>query len=146
MRVETTTTIPAAPEAVFDKLTDMGWISSLLSARNVVLTQTAGDGVAAGSAWTANFTARGAARTITVDVSRCDAPSALTASGEGGAIKAQVEITLSPEGNGTSAHFALEAEGKTLQGRLLVQSAKLARGRIEKRFAKGVDKLAAQIA
>lgn len=146
MRLEPTTTVPASPEVVFDKLTDLAWIEGILGARGVVLSQTAGTGVAAGSAWQADFTARGAQRSIRVSLSRCDAPTDIVAVGEGKLIKATVDITLSASGTGTSAQFAVEAEGLSLQGRLLVQSAKLARGRIEKRFAKGVEKLGAQIA
>lgn len=88
-----------------------------------------------GLAWDAKFTFRGKARELRITLSSYEPVTRLVLNGESNALKGQTEIdlvALSP--NRTRLSVALSVSAKTLSGRLLIQSFKLARGSMERKF------------
>ncbi len=88
-----------------------------------------------GLAWDAKFTLRGKSRDLRVILASFEPVTRMVLTGESGALKGETEIdlvALSP--SRTRLSVTLNVSAKTLSGRLFLQSMKLARGSIERKF------------
>lgn len=88
-----------------------------------------------GMSWRAKFKLRGRMRDITLKLADYDPPNGIKVTGEGTTLEGVMKIdliALSRARTRLSVDLALEA--KTLAGRLILQSLKLARGNVTKRF------------
>jgi hypothetical protein len=91
--------------------------------------------VAVGMAWDAQFSMRGKKKDIKLSLTECDVPNSMrfeTESQELGGVLTLDLLALSP--GRTRLSVTLTLAPKTLPARLLVQSLKLAKGKLTKRF------------
>ncbi len=136
MEFTSTRDINAPIADVFETLSDFEGYEHFAFRRGATV-QRIGDITApkAGLAWDANFTFRGKERNLRIVLKTYEPVTEITLSGESGAISGNTEITLlalSP--NSTRMSIKLDLSAKTLSGRLLLQSLKLARGSVERKF------------
>lgn len=100
-----------------------------------------------GMQWQADFTWRGRARTVLVDLADFDGPNHIGVSGKSGGLNGFCDIELielSPKK--TRMKLALDLKPQTLSARLLIQSLKLAKGSVDKRFQSRVAEYSSEIA
>lgn len=99
-----------------------------------------------GDGWEAHFRFRGKDRTATIDLETYQPPEQLQFSGASGGLETQTQIELVPlSPNRTRVNLVFKMVPKTLSARLLVQSFKLARSNINKRFKKRMSQYAREI-
>jgi carbon monoxide dehydrogenase subunit G len=97
-------------------------------------------------AWTVSFMFRGKRRTLAIRQTRADAPQALAFGAEGRNIEGTVVIELLELGpRRTRMMVATEVRPRTLAARLFLQSVKLARTRVVKRYQTRIAQLATMI-
>lgn len=148
MKVQQKVDIEASAEVVFARLSDVEAWERAAMRRGVDLTRTAKlDGPAAvGMAWAARVPFRGKIRDITMSMTRLDPPTALGIEASGALVTAEIEVDvldLGPRRSRVTLAVTLGAQG--LSGKLLLQSLKLARGKIEARMKGQLDALALEI-
>ncbi|WP_212524892.1 SRPBCC family protein [Actibacterium sp. MT2.3-13A] len=138
----------AAPiEAVFAAATDFETFERGLLRRGVEVMRT--DSLSRpgpGMGWEARFEFRGRPREVTVDLLRADPPEGLELAAESAGVRGQMTVdlvALSPRQ--TRMQVTLVLKPRTLPGRMLVQSMRLAKGSLLKRYRKGVRKFAREI-
>jgi carbon monoxide dehydrogenase subunit G len=104
-------------------------------------------GATAGAlAWSVSFRFRGKQRTVAVRQTRQDAPGALAFAFEGRQVAGTVTLELMELGpRRTRMMVSTEARPLTLAARLFLQSLKLARSRVVKRYQTRVAQLATMI-
>ena len=99
-----------------------------------------------GDGWEAQFRFRGKERTATVELLQFDAPQHLQFAGASGGLETTTQIDLVPlSPNRTRVTVAFKMSPKTLSARLLVQSFKLVRSRINTRFRDRMAQYAREI-
>lgn len=99
-----------------------------------------------GQSWQAGFTFRGKERTVLVDLTRYDPPTEMVFEGQSGGLLTSLVldlVALSP--NRTRISVELEIKPRTLPARLFVQSMKLAKSNLTKRFKLRVAEYARDI-
>lgn len=143
MKFSAKTELAMPQEAAFDKLTDVDRLSALGVERGIEVSQTAGEGVEAGAAWRAEFLARRKTRALEITAQEVTPPESVTIDAKGEFLSFHVVMAVKKKSKKASTlNVAVEAKGENLQGRLLVQSAKLARKRIASAFSERLDKFA----
>jgi hypothetical protein len=99
-----------------------------------------------GMSWQTQFKLRGRDRNVALKLVRLDAPQALQVDFASPSIEGEMVIDLlAMSRNRTRMTLAIELRPKTLSARLMVQSLKLARANITKRFALRVAEFAKDI-
>lgn len=134
--------IEAPQERVFDALSDFDTIERQVMSRGVDLTRTA-EGPGAGMAWRAGFSFRGKPREAEITLTRCDPPDRMVFDSTSGGLDVTFTldvVALSPARSRINVSTVLTP--RTLSARLLVQSLKLAKGGMDKRFGKRIADLA----
>lgn len=97
----------------------------------------------AGLSWKTSFHFRGAKRTVDLKLAEFNPPSTLRIAGVGSSLEGDMEvelIALSPRRTRMTVKAVLRA--RSLPGRLLLQSLKLGRGKIARKFKKRVSEFA----
>lgn len=136
--------IEAPIEKVFATLSDYETLERQAMRRGVQVRRHApkADGAGAPS-WTATFKFRGREMTAEIEVLRIDAPETLTFGAKAGGMETEMVVDLTAL---TSARTRMNVEArllpKTLSARLLVQSLKLARARMTRKFSVRVAQFA----
>lgn len=136
MKFSTKEDIGAPIGQVFDALSDFDGFERAALRRGADVQRTdALSTPAAGMGWTAKFSYRGRARQVDIRLDRFDRPTLLAFSGA----SSQAEGTLVLElmelsRNRTRLTVGLEVRPKTITARLFIQSLKLAKARVKKRF------------
>ncbi|MGH1354590.1 MAG: SRPBCC family protein [Thalassovita sp.] len=105
------------------------------------------DALGIGAAWDVTFRFRGKARDLNVELTEyaCPERACYTAIGQG--IKATMRIELVPMSkNRTRMTNTVMMEAKTIPARLLLQSVKLAKGQVSKRFDAMMEDFGQQLA
>ena len=136
MKFSTRQDIAAPLEFVFARAADFAAIERQILRRGIDLQRTrAGDASGVGLAWSAQVRIRGRARRIDATVAAFDAPNLYRVEGasEGLRYVATVE-TIGLSRSRTRLLVALELRPTTLTSRILLQSARLAKGRLSGRF------------
>lgn len=138
MQVTTTEDIAAPIDHVFAELTDYTALERQALRRGIDVRRkfkTAAPRV--GDTWEARFRFRGKERDAAIQLDTEDPPNALSFTGTSGGLETRTLIELVPlSANRTRVNVAFKMIPNTLSARLLVQSFKLARSNINKRFQK----------
>lgn len=137
--------IDAPQDRVFAMLSDFDTIERQAMRRGTEITRTH-PGPGAGMAWQATFHFRGKKRDAAVTLSTYDPPERLVFDSVSGGLEMALTldvVALSPSRTRINVTSVLGA--KTLSARLFLQSIKLARGGIDKRFRKRVGELAGEM-
>lgn len=146
MELKASEDIEAPQEQVFAALSDFDMIErqALRRGVDIIRTGTTGDAPEAGMAWRAKFTFRGKTREAEVRLVSFVAPDRMTFHSVSGGLEADLEIdVVALSRNRTRINMVSVMHPKTLSARLLVQSLKLAKGGVEKRFRRKMAELAA---
>lgn len=100
----------------------------------------------AGMAWDASFDLRGRRREVQMEVTEYDPPNAMVLSSRSPTMGGSMVLEFVALSRGrTRVHLGLEMKPKNLSARLLVQSMKLIRGKLRKRFKHRVAGFAQEI-
>lgn len=128
--------IDAPIERVFDVLSELEHYERSAIRRGIEVTRTAElDPVRAGLGWTARFTLRGKPRDLDLKLAEYQPPQMMRFLGQTQGLECNLTIdlvALSPAR--TRMAVVLNLSPKTLTGRLFVQSLKLAKSNLTKRF------------
>lgn len=99
-----------------------------------------------GMMWDAAFDLRGKRREVRIELTRLDPPNGLLAESRSPGMEGRFEVDLVALSRGrTRLSVTLSLEPKTLSARLLVQSMKLARKSLTRRFRKRVADFATEL-
>ncbi|WP_417209673.1 SRPBCC family protein [Antarctobacter sp.] len=134
--------IEAPQDRVFAMLSDFDKIERQAMRRGTEITRTH-DGPGAGMAWRATFQFRGKRRAAEVTLSTYDPPERMVFDSVSGGLAMVLTldvVALSPSRTRINVSTVLSA--RTLSARLFLQSIKLARGGLDKRFRRRVGELA----
>ena len=97
-------------------------------------------------AWSAAFDWNGAARELKGEVTRLDPPRGFTAEMVAGGVEGSLEVEVTAVDAARSrVRVAMEWRPVTMGGRILLQSLKLVKGRLDDRFAARVAEFAAGV-
>ena len=147
MKFSTKEDIEAGIEFVFERCSDNKAFKRSAMRRGIEVRRTIGEGpISKGSSWETAFEFRGKPRAAKIDVTAFDAPNALTVVFESGGLEGVIDlelIALSP--NRTRMGIELEIKPRTLAARLMLQSMKLARQSLVKKFKTRVADFAEEI-
>lgn len=147
MKLSTREDIEAPIARVFQALTDFDyWERAAMRRGADILRLTTATDPAPGMQWQVGFSYRGRPRKVTVHLDSLVPATAMAFSGLSPSIEGELQIDLvemSP--HRTRMALALEMRPRTLAARLFLQSLKLAKGRIDKRFKTRAADLAALI-
>lgn len=137
MEFTTREDIEAPLEQVFAQLTDFERIERQIMRRGIDVQRSSegGAGTPRGMSWQAAFAFRGKSRTAEVTLTEYDAPNAISYHATSGGLETVTRIDfVALSRNRTRVGMAVELRPKTLSARLMVQSLKLGKSSLEKRF------------
>lgn len=139
--------IEAPLDQVFAALTDFDAIERQVLRRGIEIRRTTDAGAAlTGMAWSGAFTFRGKQRQVAIELTECNAPEHLLFNTISGGLEGHSNVELVALSRGrTRINVVTTLAPKTLSARLLVQSLKLARGNIEKKFRNRMGLMAKEL-
>jgi hypothetical protein len=145
MKFSTRQDIEAPIEFVFERASDFPSFERQAMRRGIEIEREngAGGAPAPGLRWNARFDYRGKPRHLKAELTCFEAPNRFVIQSAVGGVETDFEVeflALSPRR--TRVIVGLELAPRTLTARLLVQSMKLAKNRLNERFAKRVAKFA----
>lgn len=147
MKLSTRTDIAAPAEFVFARLADFGSFEKMAMRRGISLRRL--DALiepGAGMSWDIGFRFRGKQRQMVTDIRRYDVPELIEYAGQSNSFEAVMELFLTELSKSrTRLQVGLELKPRTLGARLMIQSAKLGKGNLERRFRERVEHFAADI-
>jgi hypothetical protein len=128
--------IDAPIEQVFAHLSDFAVFEAMATKRGAQVERVKDTGAAGlGTAWDAEFKARGRLRSLSLEVVEFDRPNGMRIESTSEGIESDFSIELmSLSRTRTRMNVSLELRPKTLPARLLIQSLKLAKATLTKRF------------
>jgi len=144
MKFSTRQDIEAPIDFVFERATDFDGFQRQALRRGVEI-ERADDlpATAEGMRWNAEFMFRGKNRRIQAELAKLDPPNLLLIQSVSGGLEADFEVEfMALARNRTRVRVGLELAPKTISARLLVQSLKLAKHRLNERFAHRVAQFA----
>ncbi|WP_151717330.1 SRPBCC family protein [Gemmobacter serpentinus] len=147
MKLSTREDIEAPLAFVFDSFADTeGWERAALR-RGAEVTRTDRlQGFGPGMAWNVGFLYRGKMRRISVKLAAVDKPNALTFQGFGKMVDAEVKVDfVEMSARRTRVTLGVEVKPRNLAARVFLQSMKLARGKIDRKFEARVGALCNEI-
>lgn len=139
--------IEAPLDQVFAALTDFDAIERQVLRRGIEIRRTTDTGATlTGMAWSGAFTFRGKQRQVAIELTECNAPEHLQFNTISGGLEGHSNVELVALSRGrTRINVVTTLAPKTLSARLLVQSLKLARGNIEKKFRNRMGLMAKEL-
>ncbi len=147
MKLATREDIDAPIEAVFEQLSDFDGFERAILRRGAEVQRT--DTLAepgAGMAWKTTFGFRGRQREVRIELDELTPPDRLSASVRSPGFEIDLLIDLvAMSKTRTRMNFALDARPKTVPARLMIQSLKLARQGMLRRFRKRIADFAAAL-
>jgi carbon monoxide dehydrogenase subunit G len=146
MQINATEDVDAPIAAVWAHVSDVDAFEERAAARMSGLARHPSGPAGEGTVWTGGTEVMGRRRAVTVAIRRMDAPAALDL--DGGAEGLDVRLAVRLEALGaerTRLTVMVDATARSLGGRVMLQSLKLVRDRIERRFAEQVAGLADRI-
>jgi uncharacterized membrane-anchored protein len=143
MKFNTKQDVEAPVAFVFAYLTDFDfWERSAMRRGAQVQRHDNADGSGVGMSWAATFPFRGKARNVTVTVLQLAGPNKLKIGFQSPAIEGFVNADLvEMSAKRTRMHITLEFTPRNLTARLFVQSMRLARARLNRKYAMRVTQL-----
>jgi len=146
MRFATDEVIPQPATEVYARLADFASVEAALAARGIAVRRIPGT-EGPEPAWAAEVPFRGKPRPIEIAVSRMTPPLALDYRLAGGFLLSDLRFGLQPlAGESTRLDVTLDVRPEGLSGRMLLQSLKLLRPTLVKRFRKRVRSYARYLA
>ncbi|WP_339113662.1 SRPBCC family protein [Thioclava sp. GXIMD2076] len=139
--------MPVPVEFVFDELSRFDAIEEVARERGVKLHRTDQlEGAGKGASWEIAFRLRGKMRKLTAEVTRFERPEAVGLSGESSSFLIETVILLTAlSRTRTRLQVGLDIRPRTLGARLMLQSAKLGRSSLDRKFADRISKQAKEI-
>ncbi|MCR8546747.1 SRPBCC family protein [Salipiger sp. P9] len=137
MEFSTKEDIEAPLDRVFAEVTDFEHLERQVMRRGIDVRRVSGDPAtpSEGLSWSAGFRFRGKGRKAEIALSEYDAPNTICYHTVSGGIEAMTRIDFVALSRArTRVGMRIELLPKTLSARLAVQSMKLAKGNMEKRF------------
>ncbi|EIE51131.1 DNA polymerase III subunit gamma/tau [Salipiger aestuarii] len=148
MELSTREDIEAPLDQVFGLATSFERLERQAMRHGIEVTRVSPDGATPdqGLSWRASFYYRGKAREADIALTRFDPPNTMVYTATSGGLDAVTTIDFVPlSPMRTRVGLKVEVLPRTLSARLLVQSLKLARGNIEKRFSIKIAEYASEI-
>lgn len=147
MEFEAKEDINASVDDVFEVLSDVDTIERQALRRGVKVKRvTAHTAPAPGMAWKATFKFRGRSRDCDIELVRVEPNERLKFHSRTAGLDTGVEVeVLALSKTHTRVISRAELTPKTLSARLLVQSMKLARGKLQRRFSQGMTQMKREI-
>lgn len=138
--------ISAPIEHVFTHLADPERLERMVRQRGGSIARTPQGPLGVGTTWDADVVVRGASRPVTVTLDTILPPRQMRFSGGGAALDLSVAVDLEAVTPGTTRITVVtDAKPRSLAGRVMIQSLKLARGTILTRYRKHISDYAAMI-
>lgn len=142
MKLSANEDIEAPIDAVFRAVTDFDFFERAALRRGVEVSRTEGTM----PHWSLAFDYRGKSRTLEADLLELQAPSTVKFRGQMGGIFGDLDVELVPlSKNRTRLSVATDLKAQSLTGKLLLQSLKLAKTKITKRYKKRVGSFATDV-
>lgn len=146
MKFVATEDIAAPIDAVWARVSDLEGFEARAKQRVSGLARTPPGPATQGSKWTGKAEVMGKARTITVVASILVAPNQLLAEAGTDGMTVTIQVDLEAKGPSlTRLTVTTEAKARSLAARLMLQSAKLARATMAKRYKGRVADFASRI-
>ncbi|SDY73127.1 SRPBCC family protein [Citreimonas salinaria] len=146
MQLTATQDIAAPRQAVFDLISDFDTLQARLVARGVDIEPVSPPGAGALRSWRASFDLRGKPREAVVRLAAIEPPNRMVFEWQSSGLHGRSEVGLSALAEtGTQVTLKTDLMPQTLSARLVVQSLKLARGKIESRLGGRMAAAAAEI-
>jgi hypothetical protein len=143
MKLSAREDIEAPIDHVFDRVGDFALLERSAMRRGVEVVRNVVEGK---TTWALAFTFRGGARNALVTLEKVESPSLLVASFSSGGLAGQTIVELiALSRNRTRLRIAVEFVPQTLSARLMVQSLRLAKMTIMRRFKTRVAGIAEEI-
>ncbi|GKY86197.1 SRPBCC family protein [Sinisalibacter aestuarii] len=147
MKMATREDIAAPIEAVFEQISDFDGFERAAMRRGAEVVRT--DTLSApgpGMSWRAGFDYRGKARKANIELSDYEVPERVRARVQSTGIEMEVVVELvAMSRSRTRMNLTLDARPRTIPARLMIQSLKLARQSVLKRFRRRVADYAADL-
>lgn len=146
MKFSTKEDIEAPIAFVFAQVSDFDAFSRRALRQGADVTHARDGDIAVGATWQLRFQFRGRQRNLEARLTQWDPPNGYVVTAVSDGLTAVSEVTLvalSPRR--TRLAFAIDVRAKTLTARLLLQSMKLAKGKLTKRFKARVLDFAEEI-
>jgi hypothetical protein len=147
MEINTREDIAASIEAVFEHISDFDWFerAALRRGAEIVRIDTLKE-PAPGMKWRAEFDYRGRVRKANVELTEYDKPNGMRALMHSAGLEMDASIELvAMSKTRTRLNIIVKAEPQTIPARLMIQSAKLARTSIQKRFRRRIAEYSAEL-
>ncbi|MQQ09165.1 SRPBCC family protein [Epibacterium sp. SM1979] len=144
MELKTSEDIDAPIEQVFGLLSDFDNLERLAARRGLEVERLSQGAVQEGMEWRVGYRLRGKDRSLDLRLTQLQPSTFMAVTGEGSGVSGQFGIellALSPRC--TRVSISVDLAASSLPGRLLLQSLKLARGKVEKRFKERVGRFTA---
>ena len=147
MKLATREDIDAPIEAVFEQLSDFDGFERAILRRGAEVQRIDELPVPGpGMAWKTNFAYRGRQREARIGLDEHTHPDRLRASGRTSGFEMDLLIDLvAMSKTRTRMNFAVDARPKTVPARLMIQSLKLARHSMQRRFRRRIGEFAADL-
>lgn len=147
MKLTTREDVAAPIEAVFAQIADFGWFERAAMRRGAEVVRT--DKLTQpgkGMSWHADFEYRGRDRKADVDLAEYDPPEGMTLIMRAAGLEVACIIELiAMSRTRTRMNITMDATPRTIPARLMIQSAKLARTNIQKRYRRRIAEYAAEL-
>ncbi|SFI94435.1 SRPBCC family protein [Jannaschia pohangensis] len=146
MKFVATEDIAAPIDVVWARVSDLEGFEARARDRVTGLVRTPPGPAAQGSKWTGRAEVMGKTREVTVTAEALDAPNRLMAAAATDGMDVTIDVVLESLAPArTRLTVTTEAKAKTLTARLMLQSAKLARQAMAKRYKARVANFAARV-
>ncbi|MGB8813534.1 MAG: SRPBCC family protein [Paracoccaceae bacterium] len=147
MKLSTREDIEAPLASVFDAFADVeGWERAAMRRGAEVARTDKMPGMAVGMGWLVAFSHRGKDRKLAITLDRLERPNRLGFSGNANALDGELTFEfVELSARRTRVSVAMELKPRTLGARLFLQSMKLAKGKIAKRFEQRVAHICTEI-
>ena len=147
MKLATREDISAPIEAVFEQISDFDGFERAALRRGAEVART--DNLAvhgAGMSWRASFDYRGRMRQAELELVEYDVPNGMRVEARSTSVEFDMVVELVAMSRArTRMNMTVEARPRTIPARLMIQSLKLARQNVVKRFRKRVGEFAADV-
>lgn len=147
MKFSTRLDSDAPAEDVFDRVSDFQRLERMIIHRGGSIQRLSPDKVpGAGMAWDVSFRWRGRERKVRLEVSRFDRPERITIIGLSPSFDLTLDLTVIALSK-TRSRLMVESDirPRTMKARLLIQTAKLSKSSLDKRYAKRVKEIFSDI-
>ena len=135
MKFSTREDIEAPAEFVFDRVTDFDAYERRALRQGADVSRRTDGPNGVGSIWDVVFTFRGRERRVAAEITTLDRPTAMVIHSASDGLDVQTEVDLiALSQTRTRVMVSIELKAKTLTARLLLQSMKLAKTKLTKRF------------